>query len=79
MAEAEGALTAPWEDESKDSTGYSDPIKNTLAGGFGGICLVAAGKFWSSNKIALGSPERYFFLTFLATDDPYINLQQVSL
>ena len=32
--------------DSKDaaSTGHSDPIKNTLAGGFGGICLVAAGR-----------------------------------
>ena len=63
MAEAEGALTAPWEDESKDSTGYSDPIKNTLAGGFGGICLVAAGKL-SLLEIfelnSLGLPVLYF-------------------
>ena len=33
------------EEKTNASSGHSDPIKNTLAGGFGGICLVAAGKF----------------------------------
>jgi len=42
-------------DDSKEgaSTGHSDPIKNTLAGGFGGICLVAAGQPLDTIKVRL--------------------------
>ena len=49
MAEAEAGgakvVGVIGEEKTNASSGHSDPIKNTLAGGFGGICLVAAGKF----------------------------------
>ena len=44
-AEAEGAMAATKLEKTADSSGYSDPFKNILAGGFGGICLVAAGQY----------------------------------
>ena len=64
MAEAETAVMATPEAgkvaggaAASDSKGHSDPLKNTLAGGFGGICLVAAGwcddkRIWSKNQLS---------------------------
>lgn len=52
-AEAEGAMAATKLEKTADSSGYSDPFKNILAGGFGGICLVAAGQPLDTIKVRL--------------------------
>lgn len=62
MADAETAVMATPEAEKvaggggaavSDSKGHSDPLKNTLAGGFGGICLVVAGQPLDTLKVRL--------------------------
>jgi len=48
------AFVAPAKSEKiVDASGYSDPVKNTLAGGFGGVCLVAAGQPLDTIKVRL--------------------------
>jgi len=57
MAEAEAGgakvVGVIGEEKTNASSGHSDPIKNTLAGGFGGICLVAAGQPLDTIKVRL--------------------------